>query len=488
VNARILVSTAVRSVLTALAVSAATACGPKTPYTRPAVPPPAEHFKEDPDWKPAEPQDSIDRGAWWTIFHDPELDALESQIDVSNQTLKMAEAGFDQARAIVRQTRARLYPEVTATPGIAVIKPSGTRATVPPHDTYVDVLLPGDVSYEVDVWHRVRSAVNSSVASAQASAADVESVRLSVHAELADDYFLLRSLDRDKALLDDTVAAYERALQLTQNRYNGGLASAADVAQAETQLETTRADDIEIAVQRAAFEHAIAVLIGRQPSTFSLQPSPNWTATPPDVPGIMPSTLLERRPDIAAAEREVAAAAAQIDVATAALYPLISLSAAAGFESGGLGRILTAASGFWSIGPTAAITVFDAGRRRAVVAERKAEFQESAAGYQETVLSAFREVEDQLAALRVLADEAEVQARGVDAAQRSVTLATNRYRGGLATYLEVTSAQSAELASERVQIGIETRRKTATVLLLKAIGGGWNAASLPSASTIQAGR
>jgi NodT family efflux transporter outer membrane factor (OMF) lipoprotein len=209
---------------------------------------------------------------------------------------------------------------------------------------------------------------------------------------------------------------------------------------------------------------------------------------PPDVPGIVPSTLLERRPDIAAAEREVAAAAAQIDVATAALYPLISLSAAAGFESGGLGRILTAASGFWSIGPTAAITVFDAGRRSAVVAERKAEFQESAAGYQETVLSAFREVEDQLAALRVLADEAEVQARGVAAAQRSLTLATNRYRGGLATYLEVTSAQSAELASERVQIGIETRRKTATVLLLKAIGGGWNDSSLPSPSTILAGR
>jgi NodT family efflux transporter outer membrane factor (OMF) lipoprotein len=478
--------TAARAAIAALAISVATACGPKTPYTRPATPPPADRFKEDPNWKPAEPQDGLDRGAWWTIFHDPDLDALESKIDVSNQTLKMAEAGFDQARAIVRQTRARLYPEVTATPGVAVIKPSGTRAVAPPHDTYVDVILPGDVSYEVDVWHRVRSSVNGSIASAQASAADVEGVRLSVHAELADDYFLLRSLDRDKALLDDTVAAYERALQLTQNRYNGGLASAADVAQAETQLETTRAEDIEVAIQRAAFEHAIAVLIGRQPSTFSIEPSTNWSSTPPDVPGIMPSTLLERRPDIAAAERGVAAAAAQIDVATAALYPLISLSGIAGFETGTLGRVLTAASGFWSIGPTAAITIFDAGRRRAVVAQRKAEYEENAAGYQETVLSAFREVEDELAALRVLADEAEVQARGVVAAQRSLTLATNRYRGGLATYLEVTSAQSAELASERVQIGIETRRKTATVLLLKAIGGGWTAASLPSAAAIQA--
>ncbi len=425
---------------------------------------------------------------WWTIFHDQELNALESQIDVSNQTLKMAEAGYEQARAIVRQTRAALYPEVTATPGIAVIRPSGTRATAPAHGTYVDLLLPGDVSYEVDVWHRVRNAVNGSVASAQASAADVESARLSVHAELANDYFALRSLDRDKALLDDTVAAYQRALELTRNRYNGGLAPAADVAQAETQLETTRAEAIDVETDRAAFEHAIAVLIGRQPSTFSLQPSPSASQSPPDVPGIVPSTLLERRPDIAAAERRVRAAAAQVDVASAALYPLISLSAVAGFESSGLGRILTAASGLWSIAPVAAITVFDAGRRRAVVAERRAEYEESAAGYQQTVLSAFREVEDQLAALRVLADEAQVQARGVDAAQRSLTLATNRYRGGVASYLEVTSAQSAELASEHVEIGIEGRRKAATVLLLKAIGGDWNASSLPTASAIQAGR
>jgi NodT family efflux transporter outer membrane factor (OMF) lipoprotein len=472
--------------IVAVALSAIPACAPHTPYTPPAVPPPADHFKENPDWKPADPQDTLDRGAWWTIFHDHELDTLESQVDVSNQTLKMAEAGFEQARAIVRQTRANLYPEVTATPGIAVIRPSGTRASVPPHDTFVDVLFPADISYEVDVWRRVRSAVNSSVASAQASAADVESARLGVHAELADDYFALRSLDRDKALLDDTVAAYERALQLTQNRYNGGLASAADVAQAETQLETTRAEAIDVESQRAAFEHAIAVLVGRQPSTFSIEPATSGSPSPPEVPGIVPSTLLERRPDIAGAERRVAASAAQIDVARAALYPLISLSAAAGFESGALGRILTAASGLWSIAPLATITVFDAGRRRAVVAERRAEYEESAAGYQQTVLSAFREVEDQLAALRVLADEAEVQARGVDAAQRSLTLATNRYRGGVATYLEVISAQSAELASERVQIGIETRRKTATVLLLKAIGGGWNASALPSTTAIQA--
>jgi NodT family efflux transporter outer membrane factor (OMF) lipoprotein len=332
----------------------------------------------------------------------------------------------------------------------------------------------------------VRNAVSSSVASAQASAADVESARLSVHAELADDYFALRSLDRDKALLDDTVAAYERALQLTRNRYNGGLASAADVAQAETQLETTRAEAIDVESQRAAFEHAIAVLIGRQPSTFSIEASTSGSPSPPDVPGIVPSTLLERRPDIASAERRVAASVAQIDVARAALYPLISLSAAAGFESGGLGRILTAASGLWTIAPLATIPVFDAGRRRAVVAQRRAEFEENAAGYQQTVLSAFREVEDQLAALRVLSDEAEVQARGVDAARRSLTLATNRYTGGVATYLEVISAQSAELASERVQIGIETRRKTATVLLLKAIGGGWNASLLPSPAAIQA--
>jgi len=236
----------IKVALTALALSAIPACAPHTPYTPPAVPPPADYFKENPDWKPTDTQDTLDRGAWWTMFHDAKLDTLESQVDVSNLTLKMAEAGYQQARAIVRQTRSALYPEVNATPGIAVISPSGTRTTVPPHNAYVDVLFPADVSYEVDVWRRVRNAVSSSVASAQASAADVESARLSVHAELADDYFALRSLDRDKALLDDTVAAYERALQLTQNRYNGGLASALDVAQAQTQLETTRADAIDV--------------------------------------------------------------------------------------------------------------------------------------------------------------------------------------------------------------------------------------------------
>jgi NodT family efflux transporter outer membrane factor (OMF) lipoprotein len=469
-------------------LSVSTACAPRAHYTPPPVPPPDVRFKENPEWKPAEPQDTRVRGSWWTIFNDPELDALESRIDVSNQTLRMAAARFDQARALVRETRAGLYPEVNATPALALIKPSGTRATVPPHDAYADLILPADVSYEVDVWHRVRSTVTSSVATAQATAADMESVRLSVHAELANDYFTVRSLDRDKALLDDTVAAYERALELTRNRYNGGLASALDVAQAETQLETTRAQAIDVEADRATFENAIGVLIGRQPSTFTLSPSPGAGAPLPDVPGIVPSTLLERRPDIAAAERRVRAAAADVDVAVAARYPVISLSALAGFESSGLGRILTAASGFWSIAPAAAITVFDAGRKRAVVAGRRAAYEQSAAGYEETVLSAFREVEDELAALRVLGDEAEVQARGVDAAQRSVTLATNRYRGGVSTYLEVVTAQSAELASERVQIGIEERRQAATVLLLKAIGGGWNVSSLPTPGAIQASR
>jgi NodT family efflux transporter outer membrane factor (OMF) lipoprotein len=477
-----------RSGLPAILLIAAAACAPHTPYTRPAVPPPDAHFKEDPDWKPAEPRDALDRGAWWTIFHEPELDALESQIDVSNQTLKMAAARFDQARALVRETRAGLFPGLTASPAIAVVRPSGTRATAPAHDTYADILFPADVSYEVDVWRRVRNTVASSLAAAQASAADMESVRLSVHAELANDYFTLRSLDRDQALLEDTVAAYERALELTRNRFTGGITSAADVAQAETQLETTRAQAIDVGAERAAVEHAVAVLIARQPSTFAWQRSTAGGTLPPDVPGIVPSTLLERRPDIAAAERRVRAAAAEVDVAAAARYPLISLSAAAGFESSSFGRILTAASGLWSLAPAAAITVFDAGRRRAVVAQRQGEYQESAAGYQETVLLSFREVEDQLATLRVLRDESEVQARGVEAAQRSLTLATNRYRGGVATYLEVIAAQSAELGSERVQIGIEERRLVATVLLLKAIGGGWNASSLPTATEVQAGR
>jgi len=317
-------------------------------------------------------------------------------------------------------------------------------------------------------------------ASAQASAADVESARLSIHAELATDYFTLRGLDREQQLLNDTVAAYEQALRLTQERFRGGIASQADVAQAETQLETTRAQAVDLTAGRQTVEHAVAVLVGQPASTFSIAVSPQPAEPPPTVPVAVPTQLLERRPDIAAAERRVAAASAQIGVATAAYYPILTLSGLAGFESSAFGTFLAGASNFWAVGPTLLINVFDAGRRRAVKEQAIGAHNQATANYREAVLSAFREVEDQLSTLRVLDDEARVQANAVAASERSLTLATNRYRGGVASYLEVITAQGFALANERTAVDIATRRMTATVLLLKGLGGGWDVSTLPA--------
>jgi len=472
--------------LAMLAGFVVSACAHQVHYEPPVVAVDGDRFKENPDWKPAEPGDAAARGPWWTLFADPQLDTLENKVDISNQTLKAASARFSEARAVVRQTRANLSPQITAVPSAGVVQPSGARATTAFHDPYADFVLPIDVSYEVDVWGRVRGTVTASVATAQASAADLESVRLSLHAELASDYFALRAIDRDKALLDAAVSAYERAAELTRTRFTGGLSSGADVAQAETQLESTRAQAIEVQVQRAAVEHAIAVLIGEPATSFTLSSVDSGFGTLPTIPATVPSALLERRPDIAAAERRLLAASANVGVASAALYPIVSLSGGAGFESSTIGQLLTGTAGFWSVGVAAAATLADGGRRRAVVAERQAEYEEHAADYQATVLTAFREVEDQLAALRILDDESEVQARAVAAAERSLALATTRYRGGVVSYLEVVIAQNAELAAERVAVGIAERRIAATILLLKAIGGDWNRTLLPTTDVVQA--
>jgi len=460
------------------------AVGPK--YVRPAVtPPPA--YKEAPpaeagkDWTTANPADATPRGAWWQVFHDQTLDQLEGQIDGANQDLKAAQARFLQARALVRSARAAYFPQVGAGAAVTPGAQSGNkplRSPLAPR-TYTDYLVSGDVAYEPDLWQRIGRSVEASRADAQASAADTESVRLALHAECAVDYFVLRGLDAQKQLLDDSVAAYAKALQLTQSRHAGGLASGADVAQAETQLETTRAQDIDVDVQRAQIEHAIAVLVGRAASAFSLPRQP-LTAPPPAIPPGMPSQLLERRPDIAAAERRIVAANARVGVAAAAYYPLVLLTGASGFEGGSIGDWFRGLSAFWSIGPAAALTVFDGGRRRAVSEQARAAYDQAVAGYRETVLEAFEEVEDSLVALRVLGNEADTTAAAVAAARRSLTLATNRYRGGVATYLEVTAAQTAALSDERTAVGILTRRMTASVLLIKALGGGWNAATLPS--------
>jgi NodT family efflux transporter outer membrane factor (OMF) lipoprotein len=460
----------------AIALLAMSACAPKTKYVPPTADmPPA--FHENADWKTAHPGDEALRGTWWELFGDPDLNALEQQIDVSNQTLKAAEAQFAQARALVRGARANLFPTVDVAPSVTRAETSGNRPGSTFHVATNDFIAPVDASYEADVWGRLHLAVSASRADAQASAADLETARLSLHSELAADYFTLRGIDRDRQLLDSAVESFEKALELTQSRFRGGIASQADVAQAETILETTRAEAVDVGVGRAALEHAIAALIGRPASTFTLALAP-LNAAPPPVPAGVPSELLERRPDIAAAERRVAAANAQLGIATAAFYPRLILSGAAGFESSPLGSLLTGTSSFWTIGPALLVNIFDGGRRQAVSDQARAAQDEAIASYRQSVLTAFREVEDQLAALRILDNEAAIQGRAVDAAQRSLMQATNRYRGGLASYLEVTSAQNAALANERTAVGITTRQMNASVLLMKGLGGGWQVATL----------
>jgi NodT family efflux transporter outer membrane factor (OMF) lipoprotein len=419
------------------------------------------------------------RGNWWELFGDPDLNALEQQIDVSNQTLKAADAQFAQARALLRGTRATLFPTVDFSPSAARAEASGNRPASSIHQAANDFVLPVDVSYEADVWGRIHSAVSASRAAAQASAADLETARLSLHAELAVDYFALRGADRDRQLLDAAVESFEKALELTQNRFQGGIASQADVAQAETVLETTRAQAVDVAVGRASLEHAIAILVGKPASALTIAVAP-MSEAPPAVPAGVPSALLERRPDIAAAERRVAAANAQLGVATAAFYPRLLLSGSAGFESSPLGSLLTGTSSFWTIGPALIVNVFDAGRRRAVSDQARAAQDEATATFRQAVLVAFGEVEDQLATLRILDQEATIQRRAVDAAERSLMQATNRYRGGLANYLEVTSAQTAALVNQRTAVEILTRRMTASVLLMKGLGGGWQLSALPT--------
>jgi len=469
-----------RIVLFGLGLLVLSGCTVGPRYARPTTPAPPQFKELPPNWKPAEPSDQLAKGNWWEIFQDPQLNALEQQINVSNQTLKAAQAQFEQARAAVRINRSFQYPTVTggvsATRNhVSANRPNGRLA---PTSNYTDLQLPVDASYEADVWGRVRRTVEAARASAQATAADVESVSLSLHAELASDYFQLRALDAEEQLLNSTVAAYEKALELTQNRFSGGVASQVDVAQAQTQLETTRAQAIDVGVQRAQFEHAIAVLTGKAPSTLTLASAP-LTSTPPVIPTGLPSDLLERRPDIAATERRMAAANAEIGVAKAAYYPTITLSGTGGFEGSSITNWFNGPSGFVAAGVSAIGTVFDAGRRRAVTDQAKAAYNQSVANYQETVLTAFQDVEDNLAALRILDQEATTENAAVTAAEHSLALSNNRYKGGVTTYLEVITAQSVALSDERVAVQIAGRRMTAAVLLIKALGGGWTTSTLP---------
>ncbi len=456
------------------------AVGPN--YQRPTTDvPPA--YRESGNFKQALPSDAMAKGKWWEVYSDPQLNSLEEQISVSNQSLKAAEEQFLQARAALRIARAGYYPTLSVVPSPAGYRQSQNKALYSHGEivTYADYLLPVDVSYEPDVWGRVRRTVEASRSEVQASAADLANVQLSLQAELALDYFQLRGLDSQQQLLDSTVQSYEKALELTQSRFKGGVASAVDVAQAQTQLETTRAEDQDVEVQRAAFEHALAVLIGKPPAEFSQPPSP-LAGPPPVIPPGLPSELLERRPDIAAAERRVQEANAQIGVARSAYFPVLSITGAGGFESQAIGALLSGPSGFWSLAGAAAETIIDGGQRRGVSEQARAAYRQSVDTYRQTTLSAFEDVEDNLAALRILEQEAKTQDGAVAAAEHSLDLSNTRYRGGVTSYLEVTTAQSAALGDEVTAVDILTRRIVASVLLIKALGGGWNSSQILNAS------
>ena len=433
------------------------------------------------DWKTAAPSDGLDRGDWWTVYNDAELNDLEARCAKSNQSIEAALHAYEQAHDLVRETRASLYPTVGIGASATRNSLSGNKPlrTSTQNGDYWDFLLPISISWEPDLWGGIRRQVESAGANAQASAADLANTRLSLQGSLAVMYLQIRGVDLQSKLLQTTLDAYTESLKLTESRFKGGLVSESDVEQARAQLEEARSQLIDLGVQRAQMEHAIAVLVGTAATGFHIAERP-IAGEPPSVPTGIPSQLLERRPDIAAAERRVAAANAQIGVAKSAYFPSLTLSASGGLESGALSSLFNSGSTEWSGGPGVNETIFDAGRRRAQVDYALAQRAQATALYREQVLSAFRDVEDQLAALRVLADEAAVTERAVTAAKRSTELSNIRYKRGLATYLEVLTNQATELADERQAAALVSRRMVASAQLQMALGGGWSSKLLPA--------
>ena len=444
---------------------------PLSPQAKATIPP---SYNEMDGWRLAQPNDNVLRGNWWEIYANPELNALEEQVAAANQNIAQAEANYRQAQALVRASRSGYYPAVT---GGASATRSRRSSEVGGLGASNDFLLPIDFSWEIDLWGRVRRTVEASQAGAQASRADLASVLLSAQSLLAQDYFQLRTVDAQKKILEDTIEGYRKTLDLTKNRYTGGVASKADVLQAETQLKSTQAQSIDLGVQRAQLSHAMALLVGKPPSAFSIPVAP-LVATPPAIPIGVPSDLLERRPDIASAERNVAAANARIGVAEAAFYPNVTLSASAGLEAASLAKWLAWPARFWSVGPAVSEVLFDGGLRRAQTDQARAAYDAQVAAYRQTVLTGFQEVEDSLAALRVLEEEAQVQQEALAAARQTVDVVTNQYKAGTVSYLNVIVVQVIALSNEQAALNILGRRMAASVTLVKALGGGWDASAL----------
>lgn len=478
---------AVASTVLCSVVLAGCAVGPD--YSRPTAAVPARFKEAAPGWKVAEPSDQQDRGDWWTVFNDDELSALEAKVNVSNQTIAEFEALYRQSQALVAQARAAYFPTVGITAGgtrsgsggSSFVSSSGTVNSGGITNNYS---LQGQASWELDVWGKVRREVASQKAGQQAAAADVANARLSAQATLAQDYFQVRALDATQKLLDDTVVVDQKSLDLTKNRYAQGVAARSDVLQAQTQLQSAQSSAVSNGIARAQFEHAIAVLVGEPASTFSIPVRP-LTAEPPALPVQLPTALLERRPDIAAAERRAAAANEQIGVAIAAYFPALTLSATGGYRSSLLGDLLTAPSRFWTLGPQLAETIFDAGLRGAQTDQARATYDQDVATYRQTVLAAFQDVEDNLVSLRVLEQQIVIQQQAVDSARQALDIVTNQYKAGTTTYLEVIISQTAAYNAEQTLANISGQRMVSAVGLIKSLGGGWNVAQMnvdPAAS------